>query len=70
MSIGVICFVAGTLTGGFLLSKGITNPKDSSQTANTAAPVTKQPRFGQDWGSIKPHSDHPKSLVLTARMNQ
>jgi hypothetical protein len=51
--VGIVSFVLGGVTGGFLLSNsGNTSSGNTSQTGNTAPLQTKQPRFGQDW------SDH------------
>ncbi|MES2981113.1 MAG: hypothetical protein V4727_02275 [Verrucomicrobiota bacterium] len=49
--IGVVSFILGGVTGGFLLSNADnSDSKNSGQSANTAPLGTKQPRFGQDWG--------------------
>jgi hypothetical protein len=49
---GIMCFVLGGLTGGFLLSNsGNSSSANSSHAENTGAITTKQPRFGLDWGS-------------------
>lgn len=49
--IGVVCFVIGGITGGFIsYNSANSHPTDSGQTVNTVSPGTKKPRSGQDWG--------------------
>lgn len=71
---GIVCFVLGGLTGGFLLSKS-EDPSllKTSYAEKTGAITTKQQRFGLDWSSHgttkrpspKPHANRTDDSMIT-----